>query len=192
MYLRANGIDDETVAGICEKLARNTTLKCLDLSMNQLKSPGIKLLAAAIHSNFTLELLGLGSMGLTIEDLAPLFKEFGKIKLNEEEAKLLKEKMKERDMIVEKNKKSRGKKEEPVPKVNRMECNEKGECYEIRKEKFRHLNIMLNKLEDSAVEKIDELLARTGEQFVVTIASKFISKEGYKTLTTKYGSRVIY
>ena len=121
---------------ICEKLVVNTTLKCLDLSMNLIKQTGVKLLAAAIRANSVLELLGLGTMGLTIEDLRPLLSEFGKIKLPETEAKLLQEKIKERDAIIEKNKKGRGKKEEPVPKINRMEQDDRGTCYEVRKEFF--------------------------------------------------------
>ncbi len=177
---------------ICEKLATNTTLKCLDLSMNHIGGKGIKTLSGALRTNSTLELLGLGSMGLTLEDLQPLLNEFGKVKLSPEEAEALKARIKERDAIVEKNKKFKGKKEEPVPQVNRLEQDDQGNCFEVRKENFKHLNIGLNGLDDAAIDAIDQLMRRTPASFVVTIASKHFSKEAYRILGGKYESRIVY
>ena len=92
---------------------------------------------------------------------------------------------------MEKNKKAKGKKEEPVPKVPNMTKDDQGNAYVIRKEHFRHLNIGLNSLEDSAVEELDKLLARTQMQFNLTVASRMMSKEAAKQLTSKFGDRVI-
>jgi hypothetical protein len=175
---------------LCEKLVANTTLKCLDISMNALKAKGINLLAAALRENTSLEFLGVGSMKLTIEDLRPLLLEFGKKKLTAEEAVALEAKIKERDTIVEKNKKLKGKKEEPVPKVNPLLSDDQGNKFEVKKESFKFLNIGLNQLDDSAFNDLEQLLARTPTHFCVLIASKAMSKDIAKLLSSKFGSRI--
>ena len=191
LYLRACGIDDQGVKILCKKLTTNTSLKGLDLSLNVFKQQGVKHLVEALKQNFTMEYLGLASMNLTISDLQPLLAEFGKIKITPEEATELQQKIKERDAILEKNKKSKGKKEEPVPKVPNMVQDDQGNSFVVKKEHFRSLNIGLNNLGDSAIEELDKLLSRTHVQFNLTIASKVMTKEAAKVLSVKFGERVI-
>ena len=76
---------------ICDKLKSNTTMKCIDFTMNHITTEGLKLLKEALRENTGLELLGLGSMKFTIEDLEPILMEFGKVQITEEEAKNLEE-----------------------------------------------------------------------------------------------------
>lgn len=189
LYIRADGIGDDAMAPICANLTANTTLRCLDLSMNVFKQPGILHLAKAIKENDTLELLGIGSMNLTIDDLQPFLNEFCKKKVTPEEAKVLQEKKIEKEAIIEKNKK--GKEKIPIPRVNNIVQDEQGNFYEILKENFRHLNIGLNKLEDTATSTILQFLEKTPSQLKLTVASKLFSKEAVKTLTAKYADRVI-
>jgi len=176
---------------ICEKLNENTTLKCLDLSMNKITGEGIKLLAASVRKNVSLELLGVGSMELTIEELEPLLLEFGKVGISEEEVKDLEAKIAERNTIVEKNKKAKGKKQEPVPIVNDLEKDDKGNYYEIRKPNFKQLNIGFNKLDENALEILDRLMERTSDKFIVTMPSKYLTKEQCTNFLAKYNARVI-
>ena len=126
-----------------------------------------------------------------MSDFRPLFEEIGKFKLTTEEAEQLQQRIKERDAIVEKNKKAKGKKEEPVPKVPNMVQDDQGNAYVIKKEHFKHLNIGLNNLDDTAIDELDKLMARTQAHFNLTMASKLMSKEAAKVLTTKYGDRVV-
>ena len=41
LYMRSNGINDDDMPMICEKLAKNSTLKCFDISMNKITVKGI-------------------------------------------------------------------------------------------------------------------------------------------------------
>jgi len=160
--------------------------------MNRITSSGIKIFCDALRKNTSLELLGFGSMNLAIAELKPLLYEFGRMKLSLEDGQKIQELAKERDAIIEKNKKKKGKNEDPVPKVNKFDVDESGNVFEIRKENFRHLNIGLNKLDDSSLEELTSLLERTHDKFIVTVASKLMTKEGYKILSSKYASRIIY
>eukprot|EP00826_Nyctotherus_ovalis_P008632 TRINITY_DN12242_c0_g1_i3.p2 TRINITY_DN12242_c0_g1~~TRINITY_DN12242_c0_g1_i3.p2 ORF type:complete len:181 (-),score=70.65 TRINITY_DN12242_c0_g1_i3:89-631(-) len=177
---------------IYEKLVANNTLKCLDLSMNKLQAEGIKLLAKAVRKNTSLELLGVGSMDLTIEELEPLLMEFGRVRITEEEGKELEAKIAARDAIVEKNKKVKGKKQEPVPVVNSLEKDDDNNYYEIRKPNFKQLSIGYNKLDESALEALDKLMERTSEKLVVTVPSKYLDNKLYVDSLAKYNARIIY
>ncbi len=190
LYLRANGLDDDTVVQMSEKL-RTSRLKCLDLSLNIFGQRGLAAIVEGVKDNYVLEYLGFASLGFTISDLRPLLGEFGKFKLTPEETEALQQRIKERDAIVEKNKKAKGKKEEPVPQVPNMAQDELGNSYVLKKEQFKHLNIGLNSLDDLAFEELDKLMTRTPAQFILTISNRFMSKETLKALSTKYGSRVI-
>ena len=79
---------------ICDKLKSNTTMKCIDFTMNHITTEGLKLLKEALRENTGLELLGLGSMKFTIKDLEPILMEFGKVQITEEEAKNIEEEAK--------------------------------------------------------------------------------------------------
>lgn len=192
LYLRADNITDSDMPPICERLGNNNTLKCLDLSMNKLQAEGVKLLADALRKNNSLELLGVGSMDLTIEELEPLLMEFGKVQITEEEGKELEAKIAARDAIVEKNKKAKGKKQEPVPVVNSLEKDDDNNYYEIRKPNFKQLSIGYNKLDESALEALDKLMERTPESLVVTMPSKYLDSKQYADSLAKHSARIIY
>jgi len=188
--MRADGIDDEQMEIICEKI-KTSKLKCLDLSLNTFRQKSIKPLIDAIKENTSLEYLGLAGLELSINDLKPLLDEFGKFKLTPEEAEELEKKIKERDTIIEKNKKKKGKNEEPVPKVNNMTKDDQGNAYVLKKELFKHLNIGLNSFDASSIDELDKILGRTPPTFSLTCACRTIPKENAKILSTKYGERVI-
>ena len=141
-----------------------------------------------------MEYLGLGSMNLSIKELEPLLLEFGKCQISEEEGKLIEEKMEERDKIIERNSKvkDRKKKLEPVPEAIKFEKDEKGGYYKILKPNFKHLNIGYNDLDGTALEKLDKLLERTLDNFLITVPSKHLEKEQYTDLVGKYDARIIY
>lgn len=189
LYIRANGIDDEGMVAICERL-KASALKSLDLSLNKLTQKSIALLAETLKENTALEFLGLAGLNLCIKDFEVLLNEFGKFPITPEEAAILQQRITERDAIVAKNKKAKGKKVEAVPTVPRLVQEEQG-AFVARKEEFAYLNIGLNELDDAAAEEVDRLLTRTPVKFGIGITSKNMSAEKTQALVAKYGERVV-
>ena len=75
------------------------------------------------QENRTLEYLGLAKNSLTTEDVAPLLGNMGKVLFAPEQVEAHQEKIKQRNAIIEKNKKLKQQKkpEEPVPIVDNIE-----------------------------------------------------------------------
>ena len=190
LYLRANGIEDEDIESICMAM-KESSIKYLDLSFNNFGKNSIKFFVETLRENNVLLYLGLAGLNLTIEDIIPLLGEFGRIDIPMEQYEEILVRIKERNAIIEKNKKARKKKQEPVPLVPNVIQDDKGNPYILKHEDFKHLNLALNNLDDSAVEEIDKLLARTTSRFVLTITDNKISSEGLNRLKAKYRNRVI-
>jgi len=190
LYLRANEIDDEGMVAICEKL-KTSTLKSLDLSLNKFTQKSIALLAKALGENNILEALALANLDLNIKDFEVLLEEFGKSPISAEQAAELQQKIAERDAIVAKNKKAKGKKIEAVPIVPGLVQDDQGNFYIVKKETLSYLNIGLNNLDDSAAEDIDKVLAKTPKKFCIAITNRSMSKEVVQSLISKYGERVV-
>ena len=135
---------------ICDKLKSNTTMKCIDFTMNHITTEGLKLLKEALRENTGLELLGLGSMKFTIKDLEPILMEFGKVQITEEEAKNIEEEAKAKAQKVKEAATAKGKKGAQkgaeAPLASTIEHDENNNYYDNRKDKFKHLNIGLNNL----------------------------------------------
>ena len=144
-----------------------------------------------LKENNTVLYLGLAGLKLTIEDLTSLLIEFGKAEITIEEYDAIQLKTKERDAIIEKNKKSNKKKQEIVPFVQTTMQDEKGNSFVIKHENFKHLNLALNELDDSAEEELDKLMERTPQKFLLTITDNPISTEVTDKLKEKYGARII-
>ena len=190
LYIRSNGIDDEAMEKICANL-KDSTIKSLDLSLNKFTNKSIGLLAETLKDNGSLECLGLAGLQMTISDFKPLLEEFGRFPLTPEEAEELKQRITERDAIVTKNKKAKGKKVMPVPVVPNMIQDDQGNSFVVKKEDFAYLNIGLNNLEDEASRDIDGILSRMPSKFSIGITNKLMAKETIKLLVDKYGERVV-
>lgn len=89
-------------------------LKCLDLYDNKLSKQSLDLLGEMLKSNASMEFLGLARNAITsFEDLNGIVSNVGRFLMTQEEYDEYKVKEKERDSIVERNKKAKNK--EPVP-----------------------------------------------------------------------------
>ena len=109
--------------------------------------------------------------------------------------------LKERDAIIERNKKvyiyiyiiytqGKGKKEEIVPNVEEIE--QIGEEWYIWKNTtLKHLNLALNGFDESSVPILTKLLEKTADTFGVTTMGKPISREIAKLVSAKFGDRFI-
>lgn len=89
----------------------NKALKVLDISFNnfdnQLLSSEI---SEVLEVNRQLEYLGMAKTGLTSADMTPILEHFGRVPFPFDEVENHKAKLKERDAIIEANKKTKGKK----------------------------------------------------------------------------------
>eukprot|EP00826_Nyctotherus_ovalis_P019992 TRINITY_DN1623_c0_g1_i1.p2 TRINITY_DN1623_c0_g1~~TRINITY_DN1623_c0_g1_i1.p2 ORF type:complete len:180 (-),score=42.85 TRINITY_DN1623_c0_g1_i1:135-674(-) len=175
---------------LCARL-KSSKVKSLDLSMNSFTPKAIEFLVEGLRENTALEYLGLAGLKMTADDLKPLLEEFGRFRISPEEVAEFQQRTKERDAILAKNKKAKGKKVEPVPKVPRLMQDDQGNAFIIKNEEFKHLNIALNEFDDYSVEELNKLLGRTPANFTLTVSSEGISKKSGKALTVKYGERVI-
>jgi len=107
-------------------------------------------------------------------------KQFGKEEFSAERVEEHKKAIKDRDTVVEKNKKAKTSKkpEEFVPVVDPLEeektVNANGEpivnYYLVKNPQFRHVNLCLNDLDETFKEPLSQLMKRTPDEFGVTMS----------------------
>lgn len=110
----------------------------------------------------------------------PVLDCFGRVPLPSDQVEAYQAELKKRDTILEKNKKLRQQKkpEEPVPVLDQLESevtrdadgNESTSWYLQRCPQFKHLNLCLNRIDDSVAAKLEDVLSRTPDDFGVTLA----------------------
>jgi hypothetical protein len=191
LYLRSNAIDDNAVYAIASAIIGNSTLRCLDLSRNRITKAGVDKLAEALDSNRTLEYLGLACNDLVKEDVLGFLQVFGKNPFPGELVEEHLKKVKERDQIIDKNKKAKGKSEVPVPKVDAIEqVSDSEEWVVLKNLEFKHLNLALNKFDDTIASFASELLTKMPSSFSLTISNKSYSRDLVKSLNNKFPDRI--
>ena len=133
LFLRASNVLEEDLVQIMGVLkpdplmpnASNKTLKVLDLSYNTqaFGEKGVKAIHEMMETNRTLEYLGLAKNSLANEHAELLLSQVGRIPFPAEQVDGHLAKIKQRDTIVEKNKKLKASKkpEEPVPILDNIE-----------------------------------------------------------------------
>lgn len=101
----------------------NRNLKVLDLSYNKFSGEAVKEFASVFEINRNLEFVGLAKNNLSSEDVLPLLKCFGKVQFPTEKVAQHQLELKNREAIIEKNKKLKAQKkpEEPVPVLDNLE-----------------------------------------------------------------------
>ena len=99
----------------------------------------------------------MAKTGLTSADMGPILEHFGRVPFPLDEVENHKVKLKERDAIIEANKKTKGKKpDQPVPIMDNIESKtskdsdgqEVTNWFLIKNPQFRHLNLCLNDLDE--------------------------------------------
>jgi hypothetical protein len=92
--------------------------------------------------------------------------------------------MKERDAIIEKNKKLKASKkpEEPVPMIDDIEQEEDGSWVIVRNGQIRHINLCMNPLTDDDKDDILSLLKRTPIEFSITLSGTEFSQSTIKQI----------
>jgi hypothetical protein len=180
LFLRGNNLNDSDLKQICNHLKENVILKVLDVSYNNLTKITIDNLKELIcDHNKTLEFVGLAKNNLKLTDIQELIDCIGKKPFPEEEAEAHIKKMKERDAIIEKNKKLKASKkpEEPVPLFDDIEQQEDGSWVMVQNGHIRHLNLCMNPIGDESQDAISDLLKRTPNEFSITLSGTNFSKD---------------
>lgn len=92
--------------------------------------------------------------------------------------------MKERDAIIEKNKKLKASKkpEDPVPLIDDIEQQEDGSWVIVKNGQIRHINLCMNPIGDDSKDDILDLLKRTPNEFSITLSGTQISKDSVKEI----------
>lgn len=180
LFLRGNNLSDNDLKQICDNLKENTTVKVLDVSYNNLTKTTIDNFRELIcEHNKTLEFIGLAKNNLKLTDIQELLASIGKKPFPEEEAEAYIKKMKERDAIIEKNKKMKAAKkpEEPVPLIDDIEQQEDGSWMMVQNGHIRHLNLCMNPIGNEAQDAITDLLHGTPNEFSITLSGTNFSKD---------------
>lgn len=143
------------------------------------------------ENNRSLEYLGLAKNGLTSADIAPMLEHFGRFPFPADQVAAHQAKLKERDAIVEANKKTKGKKPDvPVPVVDNLESktskdsegNEITNWFLQKNPQFRHLNLCLNQLDEFAIPALEKTLSLTLDDFCFTLSGNSFSEEDIQQL----------
>lgn len=119
------------------------------------------------ETNRNLEYLGLAKNGLGSDDVRPLLEYFGRQPFPADQVVAHQAKLKERDTIIEANKKNKGKKPDaPVPVVDQIESKTSKDAegqevtnwFLVKNPQFKHLNVCLNQLDEFAAPAIEQCL----------------------------------
>ena len=181
---------------VSASLKANTCIKVFDISSNQaLEADFINGILDAMSVNRSLEYLGLSKLNLTSEMISPFFDIIGRFPFPEDQVENQLAELKKRDAIVEKNKKLKASKkaEEPVPQLDNIEQitrkNEEGEDIQewvtFKNPQFKHLNLCMNNLDDDMEEILGTVLARSADDFGITISSNKFTEDVIKNLHEK-------
>lgn len=179
LFLRGNQLKDSDVKQMCDALKENHLLKVIDISYNNITSKSVTYFKELTDLNKSLEFIGLAKNNLTIEDVQPLLDCIGKTPFPEEDADAHIKKMKERDAIIEKNKKLKASKkpEEPVPLIDDIEQLDDGSWVMVKNGQLRHINLCMNPIGNDSKQVILDLLKRTPTEFSITLSGTQMTKD---------------
>lgn len=193
LCLRGNFLGDENAKIFFENMKTNSNLKVLNLFKNNLTSECIPVFCEMLNENKKLEEINLGGNSFTNEDLIAIKNCIGKIQLSPDEIESYLRRQKERDAIIEKNKKQKAAKkpEDPVPSIE--EVVQEGELFFIMKNtKLKTLNIMQNNFTEECFETVIQIL-ELNPDLLLTIDNRIFSKNLRDKLNhphSKYANRI--
>ena len=120
LCLRGNLLSDEAGIQIMNYLKTNSSIRILNLYKNNFTSTIIPSFMSMLEQNKKLEEINLGANHFIDEDILGLQDQLGKLGITNEEAEAIQKKARDRELIIEKNKKLKNQKkpEEPLPTVS--------------------------------------------------------------------------
>ena len=110
---------DKDIASICKQLETNQNLKVLDISNNTITHKSIESLSSLLDKNKNIEFFGLAKNNISFDQLKSLLEKLGKKDFPPEQVDQHLKKQKERDTVIEKNKKAKpGAAKDIVPPID--------------------------------------------------------------------------
>jgi len=193
LCLRGNSLGDKSCISLLENLRSNNVLKVLNLYKNNLTSKCINALISMLDNNKKLEDINLGGNFFVDSDLAKIKSILGGSPVTNEQLDAYNKKIKERDLIIEKNKKLKllKKNEEVVPVLEEFILV--GDVYYSIKNKYlKNLNIIKNSFSQSCYEDLIFMLDMN-TNLLITMDSSIFTPEQRETLLDpngKYANRI--
>ncbi|CAD8075052.1 unnamed protein product [Paramecium sonneborni] len=190
LYFRSCQINYAFIETLCQNM-RN--LKVLDLYDNQLSKEAFGLIGVTLKDNIYLEQLGLAKNQITsLDQLSEIMQNVGKFLMTQEEYDEYRIKEKERDQIIERNKKVKKKgTEEIVPVLETIQQFENN-WFIIRNQRLQLLNLSLNAIDDNSFILIEKFLNQTFEGFQLVLTNnKFEDQKALQRLKKKYNKKLL-
>ncbi|CAD8065547.1 unnamed protein product [Paramecium primaurelia] len=190
LYLRSCQIKLPFIEILCQNM-RN--LKVLDLYDNQLSKEAFNLIGTALKENTFLEQLGLAKNQInSLDQLSEIMQNVGKFLMSQDEYDDYRIKEKERDQIIERNKKVKKKgTEEVVPVLETIQQFDNN-WYIMRNQKLQLLNLSLNQIDENSFVQIEKFLNQTIEGFQLVLTNnKFEDQKALQRLKKKYNKKLM-
>jgi hypothetical protein len=192
LCLRGNGIGDEGASVLFENLKNNTTLRILNVYRNNITSKSFGVFCEMIDVNRILEDINIGGNSLTDDDLSMLKDRIGKIEMTHDEVENYNKKLKDREAIIEKNKKLKTQKkaEEPLPHIPEVHEVD-GVFYNLLNTKIRFLNIFQNQFSNESITNVIKML-ESHTELTLVIDEKIFSKDEIEIVSNKFYNRIYF
>ncbi|CAD8080635.1 unnamed protein product [Paramecium primaurelia] len=168
-------------------------LKCLDLYDNRLSKEALNLIGKMLGQNSLMEYLGLAKNQIqSFDDLQGITQNIGRFQMSQEEYDEYKTKEKEREAIIERNKKVKKKgTEEPVPFLEPIQQIDNN-WYLMKNSRLWLINLSMNQIDDQSRDAIEKFLLQTGENFqLVLMGNRFDDQKALQKTKKKFGKKLV-
>ena len=193
LCLRGNYLGDEAVISLLENLRDNQVLRNLNLYKNSITSKSTNTLKKLFEFNRKIEDINLGSNYLKNNDFIVLSSELGKHPLNSEEIENYNRLLKERNDIIEKNKKLKASKKNEIQIPNLQEIEILGNCYySFKNNVLKTINLMQNEFNKDIFEYIVNSIEKTEDVLYIFDFKLFAKNERDKLNKIKSSSKVYF
>jgi hypothetical protein len=190
LVLRRCEVNDASFRSLCHELAQNTTLLALDLYGSVLTT--LEPFAELMRVNHTLKAISLASCGLTDDELGCLVPVIGRMSFPAEHVEAHRKAEKDRDAILAKNAKLKGKKQpDPVPNLDPIEQSaETGEWWMIKGGCLEIMNLSLNSF--NSFSNLQALLVQANLNFkALVMGPGDLGHADRKRLKANYGDHLV-
>ncbi|KAL4482271.1 hypothetical protein ABPG72_018052 [Tetrahymena utriculariae] len=191
--LRNQKIDDKMLSKICRTILENNStlkVKVLDFFQNQITNASLESLFNLISSYTKISYLGLGANHLS--QLTPLINKIGKKVLSAEELQEYRKKEQERDAIIQKNLKQKGKAQEDVPVLDVVRDIGQDKFAYFYNEQLQHLNLIQNNYSEQDKDLLEQFLTNALEGFTLSISAYHIEKKTVDRFKKKFGQKILF
>ncbi|KAL4473855.1 hypothetical protein ABPG74_022719 [Tetrahymena malaccensis] len=191
--LRNQKLDDQMLSKICTTILENnqtSKVKVLDFFSNQITNASLQSLFTLISSYTKISYLGLGANNLS--QFTPLLNKIGKKVLSAEELQEYRKKEQERDAIIQKNLKQKGKNQEEVPALDVVKDVGQDKFAYFYNEQLQHLNLIQNNYSESDKDILEQFLANAFDGFTLSISSHSFEKKTIDRLKKKFGQKILF